>query len=223
MVLVIVAIVLTIVLSSSSPSALPDAANVAILFDGIPQHGLVLGDPHAPVKLVEWIDLQCDVCKEFESTELPTLIQKYVRPGKLRIEMKPWNIIDANHPGTHDSLRGQKATIAAAAQDKAFQFAQVLYENQGREGTGWLDSAMISRIGVSVAGLNPTQLEVDTDSAATSSLIQRIDSYANSQPNFVATPAFQLAKGNGKPQFYGIGRPAMDLVNLEPAIDALLR
>ena len=29
---------------------------------GIPQNGFVLGDPNAPVTLVEYIDLQCPIC-----------------------------------------------------------------------------------------------------------------------------------------------------------------
>ena len=66
----------------------------------------------------------------------------------------------------HDSDRGQKATIAAAAQNKAFNFAQVLYDNQGTEDTGWMNDAMISNIAASVDGLKPYQLATDANSAA---------------------------------------------------------
>ena len=209
----IVAIVLVIVPSQRSTD----------LFDGVPQHGFVLGDPNAPVTLVEWIDLQCSVCRSFETTELPTLVAMYVRPGTLKIEMKTWNIIDANHPGTDDSLRGQKATIAAAAQNRAFQFAEVLYRNQKPEASGWLNDAMISKIAASVDGLDTSRLAADANSAATASLIQEIDNYANAQPDFTGTPTLLLAKGKGQPRYYGTGSPAMDLANLEPAIEALLK
>jgi protein-disulfide isomerase len=209
--------------SSSSPSAMQGAADVAKLFNGIPQHGFVLGNPNAPVTLVEYIDLQCPVCQSFETTELPTLVQKYVRPGKLKIEMKTWNIIDANHPGDDDSLRGQKATIAAARQNKAFNFSEVLYDNQGIEGTNWMNDAMISNIAASVDGLNTKQLAIDANSAATASLIQQIDAYAASQSDFTGTPTLLLAKGNGAPSYYGTGGAAMDLPNLEPAINRLLK
>ena len=122
--------------NASSASALPFATDAATLFKGVPQHGLVLGDPNAPVTLVEFIDTQCPVCREFETSEMPSLVEKFVRPGKLKIVMKPWNIIDANYPGNDDSLRGQKAVIGASVQNKAFTFAQVLYDNQGTEGHG---------------------------------------------------------------------------------------
>lgn len=208
--------------SHSNPNALHGAADVAKLFQGIPQHGFVLGRPDAPVTLVEYIDLQCPICQSFETTALPTLISRYIRPGKLKIEMKTWNILDGND-GTVDSLRGQKATIAAADQNKAFNFAELLYDNQGTEGTNWMNDAVISNLAASVDGLNTRQFARDANSAATASLIRSIDNYANSQPDFVGTPTLLLAKGNGAPRYYGTGSPAMDLANLEPAIDNLLK
>src|SRR5881227_3863967 len=87
---VVVAVVLAVVLtrggSSSSASAtkLSGAADVTALLSGIPQHGNVLGRPSAPVTMVEYVDLQCPFCQEFETTALPTIVRRYVRTGKLR-------------------------------------------------------------------------------------------------------------------------------------------
>ena len=209
--------------SPTGPNAFVDAPDVAALFKGIPQKGFVLGDPNAPVTLIEYIDLQCPVCQSFEVNELPELISKYVRPGKLKIEMKLWNIIDSNYPGVYDSLRGQKVTIAAAAQNKAFEFASVLYNNQMTEGTKWLNDLTASNIAASVAGLDTNKWLADANSAATKSVLQAVDNYANNQAQFTGTPTLQLAKGNEAPKWYGTGSPAMDLSNLEPAIDALLK
>ncbi|MDX6479673.1 MAG: hypothetical protein QOG85_183 [Gaiellaceae bacterium] len=209
---------------SSNANALPDASGVATMFKGIPQKGFILGNPNAPVTLVEYIDLQCPVCQGFETTELQELLDKYVRPGKLKIEMKLWDIIDSNYPGIVDSLRGQKVTIAAAKQNKAFQFAEVLYNNQpfNGEGTGWMDDAMISNVARSIDGLKTSKFVTDANSEATATLIRQTDTYANNQPQFSGTPTFLLAKGDAAPKYYGTGSPAMDLSNLEPAINALL-
>lgn len=208
--------------NSSSPSALPHATDVAAMFHGIPQHEFVLGEPSAPVTLVEYLDFQCPVCRSFETTELPELLTKYVRTGKLKIEMKAWNILDAAH-GSYDSLRGQKAVIAAAQQNKAFEFAEVLYDNQGFEGTGWMNDAMVSNIAASVDGLLTTKFATDANSPSTAGLIRQVDAYANSQPTFAGTPTLLLGKGTAAPKYYGTGSPAMDLANLEPAIDKLLK
>ena len=214
--------------NASRPGALPQAAAVEKLLKGVPQNGFVLGSPNAPVTLVEYIDLQCPICQSFETTEFPTLVKNFVRTGKLKIEMKTWNILDAND-GTDDSLRGQKVTIAAAAQNKAFNFAEVLYENQGTEGTNWLNDAMVANIAASVTGLNLSQLVSVANSSATMSTIKAIDNYANSHATaagpFSGTPNLWLAKGNGKPVFFGVGwgTQTVNAATLEAKINSLAK
>lgn len=218
--------------SSSSPTALQAAPTIAKLLKGIPQSQFVLGKPTAPVVLTEFIDLQCPVCRDFETTEFPTLVQKYVRTGKLRIKMEPWSILDRPGTGVVDSDRGQKATIAAAAQNKAFDFAEVLYFNQGNEDTNWLNDGMVSAIAASVDGLKTGQLISDANSSATAGTAQQVDALANSLATkfstggangtgFDGTPGLFLSKGNAPLQFYGSGQP--DLPSLEAAIEALLK
>ena len=132
----------------SAADGLPGATDVQTIFKGIPQKGLFLGSPFAPVQMVMYIDLQCPICQNFETTITPELISKYIRTGKVRLEIKPWAFIGP------DSTRGQKAMLAAAAQNKAFEFSQVLYDNQGTENTGWLSDSMIVQIAESVSGMN---------------------------------------------------------------------
>lgn len=213
--------------TATNPNAAYKASYVATLLKGIPQSQFVLGRPDAPVTLVEWIDLQCPVCDQFEIQEFPKLVTKYVRPGKLKIELKPWNILDAND-GTVDSLRGQKATIAAADQNKAFDFAEVLYWNQKQEGTNWMTDATISNFAASIDGLDTHKFLTDANSSATSHLISSVDSAGQTLSNQVSasgrqpgTPTLLLAKGTGKPKLFGVGYP--DLSSLEAAINALLK
>jgi len=200
---------------------LPGAAAVATLLKGIPQNAFTLGNPDAPVTLTEYIDLQCPDCDAFETTEFAPLVNKYVRPGKLKIVVQPWSILDRTST-EFDSDRGQKATIAAAAQNKAFNFAQVLYDNQGTEGTNWMNDAMISNIAASVDGLKPQQLVTDANGPTTKQVINSITNFANSHPTeMTGTPTLYLAKGSGTPQWYYTGVP--DLSSLEAAIDARLK
>ena len=108
---------------------------------------MTLGAANAPVTLVEYIDLQCPICREFETTVMPDLIAKYVKTGKVKVEARVLKFIGP------DSERGRNAMLAAAEQNKAFDFSQVLYANQGTENTGWLTDDMIGQIAASVPGM----------------------------------------------------------------------
>ena len=114
----------------------------------IPQNGSVLGSPTAPVTVVEYIDLQCPACQQFESQALPDLVSRYVRTGKVKIEARPIAFIGP------DSIRGRAAALAAVAQNRMFNFAELLYFNQGPENTGWLDDDMVKAAASSIPGLD---------------------------------------------------------------------
>jgi protein-disulfide isomerase len=226
---VIVAIVLGIVLtggSNSNPTsafpangsatwsnALPGAVDVRKAFKDIPQSGLVLGNPNAPATLTEYIDLQCPVCQLFESTQLEPIVNKYVRPGKLNIKMQPWSIRGP------DSNRGQSATIAASLQNRAFQFAQLLYLNQGLENTGWLNDNMVLTAASSVDGMKVQQVPNDEGSSSVKSTVNEVDSSASAQ-GFNATPTILLNHKGQKPQVASVGLPKLS--HLEAQIDAAI-
>jgi protein-disulfide isomerase len=204
--------------SSHWPGALQGSPYVANLFKGIPQSGLVLGKPNAPATLTEYIDLQCPVCQEFESTMLPTLVQKYVRTGQLKIKMQPWSIRDfPGGPG--DSTRGQKATIAASLQNRAFPFAELLYLNQGQENSGWLDDNMVSTAASSVDGMQVQQVSNDAGSSDVKSTVNSVDSTA-SAGGFNSTPTLLLNHKGQKPHV--VARSLPNLSQLESQIQSAI-
>jgi protein-disulfide isomerase len=137
----------TIPTIGNAATGLPGSTDIAAQLQGVPQHGMTLGDPKAPVTLVEYIDLQCPICREFETTVMPDLVTKYVKTGKVKVEARVLKFIGP------DSERGRDAMLAAAEQNKAFNFSQVLYANQGTENTGWLTDDMIGQIAASVPGM----------------------------------------------------------------------
>jgi hypothetical protein len=159
LVLIIAAVVLGFTFGrgggSSSPAvpsrgslvnALPGATGVHNLLKGIPQHGNVLGKSTAPATIVEYVDLQCPYCQQFETQAMPTLIKTYVRTGKAKVELRPIAFIGS------DSQLGRLAAIAAGRQNKMFNFAELLYVNQGVENSGWLNDEMISAAAASIPG-----------------------------------------------------------------------
>jgi protein-disulfide isomerase len=93
------------------------------LFSGIPQDGVTLGRPSAPVAMVEFADLQCPFCRDYSLDALPALVKDYVATGKVKMEFRDISIIGP------DSTAAARAAGAAALQDKLWQFADLFYRN----------------------------------------------------------------------------------------------
>jgi protein-disulfide isomerase len=176
----------------SLASGLPGASDVAAEFKGIPQTGTTLGWPFAPVTLTEYIDLQCPICQEFETQVFPDILTKYIRTKKVKVVMKPWAFIGP------DSFRGQKVAFAAAKQNKVFNFAALLYDNQQTENTGWLTDQMIYNIAVGVPGLKIDPLFAERNSATVKSEASQVAADAQDQ-QVSGTPTIFLTKGATKP------------------------
>jgi protein-disulfide isomerase len=116
-------------------SAAPDSA-----LRGIPQSGIALGSPDAPVTMVEFADLQCPFCAEYQARVFPELLDRYVRTGKLRIELRLLRFLGP------DSDRLARAASAAAAQDRMWQLVELGYARQGRENSGYATDAFIKSL-----------------------------------------------------------------------------
>jgi protein-disulfide isomerase len=220
LVLVIAAVALGVVLTSSSGSSsatgatLPGASDVQTLLRGIPQHGNVLGKPSAPVTMVEYVDLQCPFCQEFETQAMPTLISRYVRPGKLKVELRPVAIRG------DDSFRGQSATLAAGMENKMFNFAQLLYVNQGIENTGWLDDNMVKSAASSIAGLDVGLFLKQVSSSTVAEQVKTVDAQASAD-GLDRTPTILVGKTGTKLRAVTL-TSASDLGAVAAAVDAAL-
>jgi hypothetical protein len=125
--------------SGSSSSSLKHVSTLRTLLRGIPQHGNVLGSPSAPVTLVEYVDMQCPYCDAFEKQVFPELVHNYIRPGTVKLVVRPLAFIGP------DSVRGRNAVIAAGGQNRFFNLMELIYFNQGTENTGWLSESTVDR------------------------------------------------------------------------------
>jgi len=205
---------------SSSPSlttvsTLPDAGSVIQLFTGIPQQGNVLGKASAPVTMVEYIDLQCPVCRAFETETMPPIIDRYVRTGKVKVEARTIAFIGA------DSDRGRRAAIAASRQNRLFDFEQLLYANQGAENTGWLDDSMVTAAAKSIPGLDVQTLLNTRNSASVVDTAKRYDAEAKAD-GVGGTPALYIGKSGGKLAAFSPDN-APDAATLSAELDQALR
>jgi protein-disulfide isomerase len=205
----------TVPTRGSLENALPDAAVAERLFKGIPQSGNVLGSPKAPVTMIEYIDLQCSACRAFETEIMPTIVPKYVRSGKVRVEARP---IVAIGP---DSERGVRGSLAAARQNRLFNLAQILYYNQGPENGGWLNDAMVQDAAASIPGLDVPALLKAVDSGAVRAQAKRFADEANAD-GVSGTPTLYVGKTGGRLREVTPG-VVPSVAQLSAALDAALR
>jgi protein-disulfide isomerase len=77
--------------------------------EATPEGGFRMGNPNAPVKLVEYASLTCPHCREFEEQGMPTLRDKYVKSGQVNWEFRTY-ILFGSDPGPSMLLHCQGAT-----------------------------------------------------------------------------------------------------------------
>ena len=144
--------------AAPAPAAVPGADETAALLDGIPQSGLRLGNPSAPVTLVEWADLQCPFCREFATAAFPALVRDYVRTGKVQIVFRGLAFLGP------DSTKALQVALAAGIQDRLWNVVDLLYRNQGIENSGWATDELLHRITGAVDSLDETKVFADRGS-----------------------------------------------------------
>jgi protein-disulfide isomerase len=202
--------------SSTTATVLSGASEVTKQFAGIPQHGDVLGKASAPATMVEYIDLQCPVCRDFETSVMPSVIDRYVRAGKLKVIARPVAIIGSRT----DSQRGRLGMIAASKQNRAFNFAQLLYFNQGPEDGGWLDDSMVASAAKSIPGVKVAALQAAAKSTAVADQAKTYDTEAT-KDGLSGTPTVLVGPSGGKLTVVAPGlEPSSD--QMKAAIDAAL-
>lgn len=192
----IVGIVVAIVVLSSGGSDTPakTSSSVSDQLAGIPQNGLVLGDPNAKVTLVEFGDLQCPICKQYADEILPDVITGPIKDGKAKFEYRNWAILG------EDSTLAAKANIAAGEQNLGWSFLENFYANQDVENSGYVTDDFLTDIAGKAGIKDIDKWNVDREKAGLDDDLLKVDDQAT-QEGFTGTPSFGIidAKGNLSP------------------------
>jgi protein-disulfide isomerase len=110
--------------------------------------------------------------------------------------------------------------IAASKQNRAFNFAQLLYFNQGPEDGGWLDDTMVASAAKSIPGVNVAALQAAAKSSAVADQAKVYDAQAT-KDGLSGTPTVLVGKTGSKPTVVAPGlEPSVEQMNA--AIDAAL-
>jgi protein-disulfide isomerase len=200
---VVVAVVVILIATGGGKSKTPPKVGssgatstqkqVASLLDGIPQSGNALGSPTAPVTLKYFGDLECPICQKFTLSALPTIIQKWVRTGKLRIE---YHSLETATREPETFKLQQVAAYAAGKQNKAWYFIETFYHEQGEEDSGYVTEKYIQGIASQVPGLNLATWTSDRSDPELANEVSTDAQLANNN-GFTGTPSFLIGTSGG--------------------------
>jgi len=70
----------------------PERGNWLTTVERTPEGGFRMGDPDAPVKVIEYVSLTCPHCAEFAAQGGQRLFQNYVRSGRVSIEYRNYTL-----------------------------------------------------------------------------------------------------------------------------------
>jgi protein-disulfide isomerase len=205
--------------TESSPAAQPAATPAAAapeqdsLLRGIPQDGIVLGDPRAPVTLVEYADLQCPYCAAWARDAFPVIVDEYVRTGKVRIVFRGLAFVG---PDSETALR---AALAAGEQGALWNLVHGLFASQGAENAGWVTDDLLRGLGRG-ADIDADRMLEQTDSPA----VEREFAAAQAAAERVGvpgTPFFQAGPTGGALESLRV--QALDADTFRAELDRLLQ
>ena len=104
----------------------------------------IVGNPNAPITILEWGDYQCTFCYKFHQSSLNVILEEYVDAGKVKIVFKDFPL---NGP---DSILAAEASYCAEDQGKYWEYHDELYTNWAGERTGWINNNSLNKFAETV-------------------------------------------------------------------------
>jgi len=187
--------------------------------------GYLMGNPNAPVKLIEYGSRSCPHCAHFDQEGVPVLKSKYIATGKVSYEFRDFPIHpmdlaaimlgQCNGPSTFfpilDQMMANQDQMYAAIQKLPANFQSTLTGSPNDQAAKWADAAgyiqFVGQRGVPEAKAR----QCLADPKATDAITQQLND-AQSKFNVDSTPTFIVngTKADG----------AYDWATLEPQLKA---
>ena len=170
--------------------------DVGALYSGIPQNGTTLGKSDAPVTIYLYEDFQCPICGQFSRQTFPEVVDRNVRSGKAKVVSEPLTFIGP------DSVPAARAALAAGEQDRYWPYAQLLFENQGQENSGYVTDEFLKTQAENTPGLDVGQWNSDLKGSAATRRLQAAQAKAQSD-GVNATPTLIFSGPGGQTKIVG--------------------
>ena len=150
----------------------------------------ILGDPDAPITLVEFGDYQCHYCNVFFQSIEKDILKNYVDTGKVKIIFKDYNIIG------EDSVKASQGAHCANDQGLFWEYHDILYSNWTGENNGWASSENLAIFAQQI-GLNMNKWSECMNKGSHSQIILKSNDDARAL-QLTGTPAFFIINSEGE-------------------------
>jgi hypothetical protein len=182
----------------------------------MPQHGVSLGDPTAPLTLQVFVDLEDhgDGTRWFDEM-LPPILKNFVRTNIVRLEFRSFKT-DTLNPNPF--MMQQTSAMAAGSQALLWNYAATFINEQGTEFTNYVTEEFLRGIAKQIPGLNLADWE-QSRTAAMEKIVVADDSAAR-EDGFHDTPAFRIGRTGGKMRDFSgstIEEPHKYIVHTKPS------
>ena len=156
----------------------------------------ILGDPSAPITIVEFGDYQCESCYFWFHTHKPEIYENYIATGKANLVF-----VDLAFLG-RDSPIAAQASYCAEDQGMYWEYHDLMYNSQESVDNGWVNSERLKAFAFSL-GLDMDLFESCLDSGKYTKRVQYNVSVAKKH-GARATPTFIIVgPDNQQEQFQG--------------------
>lgn len=108
----------------------------------------VLGDPSAPVTIIEFGDYQCPFCKRWNENTKPAIEEKIIETGRANLIYVDLAIIGP------DSVKIHAGSYCAADQGLYWEYHDFAYASQGHENDGWANSENVKLLASEITGID---------------------------------------------------------------------
>jgi len=160
----------------------------------------ILGDPGAPITIVEFGDYQCHACYNWFHTHKPAVYDNYIATGKANLVF-----VDLAFLG-RDSPTASQASYCAEDQGMYWQYHDLLYNSQESQiDNGWANSERLKAFAFSL-GLDTELFDSCLDSGKYSKRVQYNISEAK-RHGAKATPTFIIVGPNNQQEQFQGGQP----------------
>lgn len=201
---IIIAVVAVAVISGIVSLSLSSSDSETVNLDMERSHGTIstvmgspiLGDPNAPITIVEFGDYQCHQCYNWFHNTKPAITSDYIDTGKANLVF-----VDLAFLG-RDSPKAAQASYCAEDQSMYWQYHDILYTSQ--ESTidgGWANSERLKAFAFNL-GLDMELFESCLDSGKYSKRVQYNIQQARDH-GVKGTPGFFIVGPDGQQQISG--------------------